>query len=659
MIVSVTVTNSREGEIADAVRSVVNHVDQVLLVDTGVTDRTLERARAVAGDRLVVVRHAWADFSAARNAGFDAARNLGGAWVVIVDSDERLALGSPQYFRQALAQTGVDVLRVESDDGTYAKDKVVRASSEARFVGATHEALLGGGKRAVLPGAAFYELPKTDAAFQSKCERDVAILTDIVTRDPDPRWWFYLGQSHAGLEQRELAVAAYAECIRRREVGPEAALAAYRQAEQLRALGRFEDALAAAERGLRADATFAECACVAALAARDLGRTEQAASWARVAESVGLYRGSGVKRQFFRHPPSLYDLPYEILESVLPDEQERARASTDRRAATWARLGVASDLDLDRMSVSRAAPIALRDEARLALRPPPLSASCPSARSVPIRLQPTPGWRPMNPSIARHDDAICCVVRTVNYLIVGGRYVIDDPDGVVRTENYLGTLQSDGQLVGAVRIRDLDPSPKLPAHVVGYEDVRLVSVVERGVATLAGSATVCDHDPERRPLVARLHFEGTDVRRADVQPSNQVCEKNWMPIAVGGEFAWIYSVDPTAILSGPLRSCPMALDHLRGGAAPAWGEGNLCVMHEVVTTPTGRVYLHRFVRLDNRFVVTAVSVAWVFDHHGIEFCAGIVRDGDELVLSYGVEDKEARVMRVRVEEVEGMKWITP
>jgi predicted GH43/DUF377 family glycosyl hydrolase len=147
--------------------------------------------------------------------------------------------------------------------------------------------------------------------------------------------------------------------------------------------------------------------------------------------------------------------------------------------------------------------------------------------------------------------------------------------------------------------------------------------------------------------------------QADVQPSRQPHEKNWMPLSVNGKFTWIYSLDPTAILPGPLRSCPFSLEHLRGGAAINFKGEYLCVTHEVIETDEGRIYLHRFVRLDERFNVKAVSPAWVFNHHSIEFCAGMVQDDTQLVLSYGIEDREAWIMQVDVTEVEAMKWITP
>ena len=121
-IVSVTVTDNREDEITDALRSVVDHVDRVLIVDTGITDDTLARASEVAKGKLAVIRHKWVDFSAARNAGLESAKALGAAWIVIVDSDERLELGALSL-RDELTKTKADALLIESIDGHYPKEK--------------------------------------------------------------------------------------------------------------------------------------------------------------------------------------------------------------------------------------------------------------------------------------------------------------------------------------------------------------------------------------------------------------------------------------------------------------------------------------------------------------------------------------------------------
>jgi glycosyltransferase involved in cell wall biosynthesis len=657
MIFSVTITDNKENIIGDAIRSVVDHVDRVLVVDTGITDQTIERAREVAGDKLMVTKHGWVDFSTARNFGIDVARRRGATWIVIVDSDERLNLCLD--LRSTLTNFRKNILLIESDDGHYLKEKILRAASEVHYFGPTHEVMIGG-ERATLAGATFSELPKSAEQYRHKFERDVKLLTEFVKKHPDdPRWWYYLGASYEGIGEHVRAANAFGECVVRRRFGDEAAWAAYKQAEQLFLLNQFEEAIMAAARGMGANATFAECAWIAAVSATRLNRNDQAIAWAHISEAVGRYKGCGTNREYFRHMPALYELPYDVLRFVLPDEVGREKADVDFHAAKRARVGATDEFDLDRLSVSRSASWPNRDEARSMLRPLPLSSMCPSARSVQIRFKTPDGWHPMNPSICLHKGKMMCVVRTVNYSLNGRQYTINDPENVVRTENYLGELGPNGEFIGPTLMRDLDTSPRQPSQIVGYEDIRLVSIRGPDGDVLAGSSTVCDRDPERR-MIARLDFDRDgNIERAVVQPTNQQHEKNWMPLSVSGEFTYIYSLDPTAILPGPLRHCPFALEHLRGGAAIAFNDGYLCVMHETIEANESRIYLHRFVRLDPEFNVTAVSPAWIFAHHGIEFCAGLVLDGTSLVLSYGITDREAWIMRVDVREVEAMRWITP
>ncbi len=650
-VVSVTVTDNREAEIADAIKSVVDHVDRVLIVDTGVTDGTLERAAQIAKGKLTVIKHQWVDFSAARNAGLEAAKALGAAWIVILDSDERFNFGALSL-RVELAKLAADAILIESADGHYPKEKIIRAAANLRYVGPTHETLQGG-TRATLHGVIFDELPKSQEQLALKFARDVALLSKFTAAHPeDPRWWYYLGASYEGIGDRFRAAAAFGECVTRRRVGYEAAWAAYKQAEQLFVLEQLQAAIDAAVRGMGADATFAECAWIAAVASYRIGRNDQAVTWARIAVAVGRYKGCGTDRSWFRYPPALYELPYDVLRSALSDEQERRQANEDFYAAKLTRIGATDDDDLEEISISRDEPIANRNEARAMLRPPMLVKYCPSARAERIRFDPPDGQYPMNPTICIHNNELWCVVRAVNYTIKGRSYTVNDPNRIVRTQNYIGRLLSDGEFIQPRLMLDLDPATRQISGIEGYEDVRLISIEKDGKNLLSGSATVCDRDASRRQI-ARLELsEEGDVRRAVVQRTNQLHEKNWMPLPVNGEITWIYSLDPVAILPGPCHRSPFALDHLRGGAAVALGDGYLCVTHEVVESDEGRIYLHRFVSMDQEFKVTAVSKTWIFEHYGIEFCAGIACVNGEVLLSYGIDDREAKIARVDANEVE-------
>lgn len=659
MIVSVTIADNRESEIGDAIRSVVSQVDRVLLVDTGISDNTADVAREIAGEKFSLVKRPWSDFSDARNTAIEEAIKLGAEWIVIVDTDERLHLRGIDL-RAGLSKAKSDILSFESDDGHYPKDKILRATSSARFIGPTHETLVGG-SREPLEGATFSELPKTTAQLKRKFARDMRLLLDYVAKHPnDPRWWYYLGASYEGIA--ELAANAFGQCVVGRKQGEEAAWSAYKQAEQYLKIEDFENAIRSAALGIGANATSAECAYVAARAAQKMGRFDQAVAWARIAEAVGRYKGCGSTRSFFRHLPAHYELPYEILAQTLPNEKLRLEAKVNLHEAKQAReLAVAAEyldklsaLDLDLMSVSIESSAPHRRGARLRLRPPLLGSLCSKTTFKRIRFDPPNGWHPTNPNICWHHGEIWCVVRTVNYWMQGRKYHVQDPDGVVRTENYLGILEGE-ELTNATLMYDLDQAPRQKSNVVGYEDVRLASID----GTLFGSATVCDRDASRRQIAKLTLNPSGDVVRADVQPSNQLHEKNWMPLDVDGRFTYIYSLDPTAILPGPLRDCPFALEHLKGGAATEYEDGYLCITHETVDTPEGRLYFHRFVKLDAKFNVTAVSRAFVFAHYGIEFAAGLIVDGDEIVVSYGVDDREAWIARIDATDVEEMEWFLP
>src|SRR5512139_1327654 len=144
MIVSTTLTGSNADVIGDALASVVAQVDRCIVIDTGAKDDTLEVARRVAGDKLLVREFPWKnDFAAARNFALDAAGAAGAQWAVTVDTDERMVFDTGVDLREALAATSAKVLLVGDSYGSYAKERIIRLPTTVRWAGPTHEALTG------------------------------------------------------------------------------------------------------------------------------------------------------------------------------------------------------------------------------------------------------------------------------------------------------------------------------------------------------------------------------------------------------------------------------------------------------------------------------------------------------------------------------------
>jgi tetratricopeptide (TPR) repeat protein len=674
MIASVTITNSKASIIADAIRSVVDHVDKVVIIDTGVTDDTHKRIAEVASKKLYTTTRPWIDFGTARNESLKVAAELGAEWAVVVDSDERFDFRGVSL-RDELKKASADILWLAAADGTYVKEKILRLGKQVHYHGPTHEVPVGG-SYAMFPTAVFDELPKSSEQLLEKHRRDINVLSLWLERPEnanDGRWYYYLGDAYHGIGDTIKAIGAFSRCVDLRQpVSEEGAWAAFRQAQCLAILNRHVEAIEVCARGFSRHAGVGELAWLAAVSCHRLGWHEQAVCWANTAVALGRYAGRSPPRLGFTYLPALFELPYDVLRFTLPTDEEKRQATAAFAAAKRARLGVTDDYNLDVGSVSLGS---RRQELRAMLRPSSLRKMLKTTRV--IDLEPTPeslkkgeigNYHAMNPSVCVYSGDLWVLIRMVNYTIENGAYVSPDPDGKIRTENILYRMRiqkTGGLLSTGCLVRDLDNSPRYPTAVLGYEDMRLFSVNGK----LCASATVRDQGEDRCKISFLELDEDSDVIRAEVQVTNRWTEKNWMPIE-GNGVAWLYEVCPTSVRmqggSVSTKPCSLALEHLCGGSQVIpFADGWICVTHETISQDgwgCRRIYLHRFVRFDKEFQVTAVSPAWIFEdgHHGIEFCAGLCRDPHkqgQLILGYGVEDRQAKLLLVQEDEIERLAWI--
>lgn len=360
MIVSTTLIGPDTlDQLDEALESVRGVVDLVLLIptDDAISDSDCKHAarRAGFGAHFAVERFSWVDdFSAARNFALAASTQIAAgnapSWAITLDTDERLSL--PSDLREQLAATKTDLFLVAQADGSYAKERIFRIGKGFRWVGATHEAMpwVDGATRETLAGATFRELPKTPEQLKAKFERDRQILERVITeslsRDaPQPeraRPWFYLGESLDGLGETDKAVAAFLACATASTWDEEAAWAHYRAAALFCRVGRYAESIATAAKGLALHAGIAELAWIAAVSSYRLGRYAQAVHWALMAVPAGMYQGTSTGREpafarsGFRHPPALWEGPFDVLAHAyerLGMHDQAARAAAKMRSA--------------------------------------------------------------------------------------------------------------------------------------------------------------------------------------------------------------------------------------------------------------------------------------------------------------------------------------
>ena len=324
LIVATCITSDRAAIIGDAVRSTRGIADVLLLVDVGITDATEDVARAAASEfGLPVIRvdaRPWKDCGYARQAALDAASRAGGAWAITVDTDERLE-SQGEDVRAVLMATSADVLTAWHVTGSYAKERAIRLPPTGHWIGRVHECYAHAGETAVFERLRFSELEKTPAALLRRCrEHDLpGLLAEIDDHRDEPRWQYYLGQTHETIARLgegtyDLAVDAYLRCAEISGHRQQSAFACYRAAECLGHLRRWPDALRAALAGLERDSCCAECAAYAALCCLQLGRPHEALAWALAAKAVASV--DTPVRGPWRHPAAYGRGPDAIAEAA-------------------------------------------------------------------------------------------------------------------------------------------------------------------------------------------------------------------------------------------------------------------------------------------------------------------------------------------------------
>lgn len=136
------ITLDEEDCILNCFNSVKHLIDEIVLVDTGSKDGTVDLAR---GAGAKIYQHQWeGDFSRARNYGLE---RCSSDWVLVLDADEVLLPTVSEQFNSLFNKSGVEgyFLNIHNylgDGSDYTKDQVVRLfknKPQYKFEGAIHE----------------------------------------------------------------------------------------------------------------------------------------------------------------------------------------------------------------------------------------------------------------------------------------------------------------------------------------------------------------------------------------------------------------------------------------------------------------------------------------------------------------------------------------
>jgi GT2 family glycosyltransferase/glycosyltransferase involved in cell wall biosynthesis/Tfp pilus assembly protein PilF len=220
------ITKNEENFLAQCLASVRTIASQIIVVDTGSTDRTVEIARNHGAE---IQQFAWCDdFSAARN---EALKHATGDWILVLDADEELSPEHRQTILDEMQSTAAMAYRLpiidkgREQEGCSYVPRLFRNAPALFFVGRVHEQVFSSlevrcrewglenrfGKAALLHHGYTAEV----VASREKIARNLRLLELAIQELPgEPNLLMSLGLELVRSGQLEAGLERYREALR-------------------------------------------------------------------------------------------------------------------------------------------------------------------------------------------------------------------------------------------------------------------------------------------------------------------------------------------------------------------------------------------------------------------------------------------------------------
>lgn len=210
----VMIVLNEEQRLAKCLRNAVSYVDEIIVIDTGSVDGTMDIARRLGAK---VFSYSWTkDFSAARNY---ALSHSSSDWNLILDADEYIDRFDKEAVSRFMKQRG-SVGRihrisetVDQGERSFTSDYITRLiPADLRFTGRIHEQVDTSLPRVNVPIVVAHD----GYLEKSKSSRNIPILLEELEASPDdPYYRYQLAKEYVGIGRVEESIEAFEEALRR------------------------------------------------------------------------------------------------------------------------------------------------------------------------------------------------------------------------------------------------------------------------------------------------------------------------------------------------------------------------------------------------------------------------------------------------------------
>lgn len=228
-IAALLMVKDEEARIHVTLNSITNHIDSLVVYDTGSTDKTLEIIRAFCKKHHITLRlkeGVFTNFAESRNVALDFADSFAGIdFLLLMDANDELRKGNvlrdfarehitddkPAYYVHQYLEASSD----SDEHVSFYNIRFIRRGSGLRYSGYTHETIYGCPLSKKIPEVQLYQDREQDMAkSRLRYQRDVELLTQQCNENPDDsRTLYYLGQSYHCLGNSGKAIRYYKKRI--------------------------------------------------------------------------------------------------------------------------------------------------------------------------------------------------------------------------------------------------------------------------------------------------------------------------------------------------------------------------------------------------------------------------------------------------------------
>jgi len=291
-------------------------------------------------------------------------------------------------------------------------------------------------------------------------------------------------------------------------------------------------------------------------------------------------------------------------------------------------------------------------------------------------LNPGPlpaNFNPSNCNFKLVKPGICeGILRTVNYTLdLEGNYKYED---YIQSQNYWCVVDINKNSIISKKPIEITNSTYLyvnhphNSEIKGLEDGRFIIYKSKLYASFV--SLEYGLNPIQSIVLAHIDSNFKINHLVPLRYSNNLIQKNWLPVIYKNKMCFIYSYDPFILLyvdiyTGYCKELIKAtynvnLKTFRGSAGPVQiGSKQIVLIHEVGFDKEKnytRTYYHRFLEFDENFHLIRISEPFYFDTLGIEFSLTLIyiQETDQILIYHTIRD--SKINKVLI-DLNSIQWL--